>query len=410
MTQRSEYHTLESMHAAEDVKPARSRVPSTAQLVKLALVLALLAVCLRLGGMRDALPATIVNTALLKAAMKASMGVPVSPVAVATDIPTSFPPTPFQTRAMSEIAQRAGKQATAEAWLVRGLSDPATAYLSQFELCLLYWNAAQYGRAREACRGTKESAVYWLNRGYVADQEGERAEALIYFQMAGSINPGMGVAWQQTGNALFALGRYEEAIPAFERVLALEKAPTASVYQSLGRAHLQQKDAPAARKVLDEGLAAYPNQRGLYMLMAETYHKERDWAAADEWYDRLLQQWPSDYRGWAARGEVALADGRPRDAMSYYREAVKIRPEGDSYWMSLATAATAAGNMALASTSYRQAMELRPDDAALWMRAGRHLAQANQHDEARAVFEHVLELEPSSSEATTELARLDDAP
>lgn len=343
------------------------------------------------------------NLALLKAAMQASA----TPVAGATPAITTEQVSGLQARSLSLIAQAAGQRATAEVWLRRGLDDPHSAYLAQFELCRLYWNEGRRQEAREACRDTQASAEYWLDQGYRADQRGDRAEALAYFQMAANVDPALIAAWQQVGHAQFAFEHYGEAIQAYERVLALAQSPTADVVHALGQAYLEMGNPTLARDVLDRGLVMYPNQRELYLVMAETYRREEDLATADGWYGRILQRWPDDAQTWANRAEVATAGGRQVDAVGYWQEATANQPTDVGYWLALADAAAAVNNGRLATDAYQQAMALRPDDPSIWLRAGRFLADTNRLDEARAAFEHVLAVQPANDEAAARLAELE---
>jgi tetratricopeptide (TPR) repeat protein len=360
-----------------------------------AFLLGALVLGLRLAG--SASPGRMVdNRALLRAAMGADSAVP-QPAGT---------PTGFQARALSRIAQTAGQPATAETWLAHGLTDPASAYLAQFELCRLYWNAGRQAQAREACRDTLDSATYWLSRGYVADQSGDIEGALAYYQMAAATDGELTAAWHQIGRALFALGRYEEAIPAFERLMVLDATPTADVYDALSLSYLELDNPTMARDVLDRGLLFYPDQRVYYLAMADSYRREDNLEAAEGWYARMLQRWPHDAQAWAARGDTAVAGGRLRDAIDYYRQAAANQPEGVGYWINLASTAVAAEDFPLATQAYRRAMELRPDDPAVWLHAGRFLVESGQVDEARAVFEHILVLQPDNDEAATQLAAL----
>jgi tetratricopeptide (TPR) repeat protein len=314
----------------------------------------------------------------------------------------------FQARALGRLAQAAGQRNIVELWLRRGLDDPQSGYLAQFELCRLYWDEGQRDVAREMCRDTQASAAYWLDRGYAADQAGDRDAALNFYQMAAAVDPALIAAWQQAGNSLFGLGRYDEAIPAYERVLALASTPPVAVIHSLGRAYLAVDNLTMARDVLNRGLAHYPNQREIFLVMAETYRQEADRITAESWYVRILQRWPGDDQTWAKRAEVAAADARWEDAIEYYQEAAKLRPEDSGYWLGLAAAAAVAGNTALATHAYQQALALRPDDPGLWLRAGRFLAETEQINAARVTFEHVLELQPDHAEAAAQLSALDN--
>lgn len=391
---------------AEQPVPVPAAAPAAGhsvagRLAAAALLLGLVVVVTRLVAVRGTLADAPMNAALLRAAMGDS--------AIAVD---SLPATPtgLQARALSAAARHAGNPAAAETWLIRGLSDPTSAYLAQFELCRLYWSQGQPARAREACRGSVASADYWLNLGYLADQRSAFDEALAYFEMAAAADPQLIAAWHQLARALFAAKRYEEAVLAYERVMALDPRPAADVYHTLSLSYLALNNPTMARDVLERGLLVYPEQRPYYLNMAEAFHAEGDLETADSWYARMLQRWPNDAQAWAARAQTAAEAGRFDDAVTFYQEATNNQPEGAGYWMSLAATLADTGQVEAASEAYRRAMELQPDNLSLWLHAGRFLAEAGRRDEARTVFEHVLALQPENSEAATQLSELSATP
>lgn len=398
-----DYQHLDQPTAEESAAPERDARSRINQLVVMALVVAIGAVAMRAYTLRDDLRDAAINPVMLKTAMQAAAGTTISTVDAANKLAGRGRTSGFQARAMNIIAQRAGQETTAEAWLKQGLADPPSAYLAQFELCLLYWNQGRRDLARESCRGTKDSALYWLNHGYVADQAGDKAEALAAFQMASSIDPELTEAWHQLGHALFMAKRYGEAIPVFERVMALEALPEADVFYSLGESYLQVDNRQMARDVFDRGLQLYPTERTYYLGMAESFRREGDLDTAESWYVRMLQRWPDDHQAWANRGEIALAGGRAQDAESYFREATIIQPEDVGYWISLASIAADTGNYSTVVEAYSRATELRPEDANLWLQYGRYLVVVGRLREAKPVYERVLELEPDNREAAFQL-------
>lgn len=370
-------------------------------------MLGIIVLSIRIADIHENLGDKLANPSILKAVMRTITAEPEF-----VDIPKSqFPDgesSGLRARAMSEIAQAAGQSVTAEIWLIHGLVDPSSAYLSQFELCLLYWNEGRRDRALNACRGTKSSAVYWLNQGYLADERGDKPEALAYYEMAGFTDPDMVDAWHHIGITLFSLKRYDEAIEAYERVMALDPTPSPDVYDSLGQSYLQNGNPTMAREVLNRGLMIYPSRREYYVGMADTYRVENDLDSADSWYARTLQRWPNDAQVWSARGDVASRSGRQSDAIEYYQHAAENQPEGFGYWMSLASTAAMVGDIPLATESYRSALALRPDDVGAWLHAGRFFVNSNQMAEAKEVFEHILVLQPDNDEAAIQLAEIRD--
>lgn len=378
----------------------------TGRLITLTMLLGILALGLRVVSLRQDIDDVTVNPPLLKAVMNGAAGTPGSTAEAAKTLSNQGTVSAFQVRALSRIAQHAGQWTTAKAWLTRGLDDADAGYLAQFELCLLYWDQGRRDYAREACRDTRSSALYWLNRGYIADQNEEHDEALTAFQMAAAVDPERIAAWHQLGHALFAAGRYEEAILAYERVMALSPTTPADVFHSLGRAYLETGNPTMARDVANRGLIIYPMERVLYLVMADSYRQEGDLDTVESWYVRMLQRWPYDASIWAKRGELAAAAGRLHEAEAYFQEAIGIQPDDVGYWSSLAAAAVAGGNKSLARDAYQRATALRPDDAALWLQSGRYLADAGWTSDAQVAFKRVLELEPDNDEAFRRLAAL----
>ena len=401
----SETDRIRSAELPADAAPRTDRrtiLPSTSgRLAVAVLLLGLMVVAARLVALRGVLADAPTNAALLRAAMGDAE-------IRAEALPAT--PTGVQARALSAAARRAGTPATAEAWLIHGLTDPTSAYLAQFELCRLYWQQGQLARARETCRGSVVSADYWLNLGYLADQRSAFDEALAYFEMAAATDPELTAAWHQLARALFAAQRYEEAVLAYERVMALDPTPVADVYHTLSLSYLALGNPTMARDVLERGLLIYPEQRPYYLNMAETFRAEGDLETADSWYARMLQRWPNDAQAWAARAQTAAEAGRFDDAITYYQEATNNQPEGAGYWMSLAATLAETGQVEAAAEAYRRAMALQPDNLSLWLHAGRFLVESSQRDEARAVFEHVLAMQPENSEAAAQLTELSAPP
>lgn len=405
MTNQGRYQPVQQVSLDTEIIPAARDRHLRSRITALAFLIGALALCFRLVALRNELGSDLRNPALLRTAMQAAAGTPV-PTNVAAGGWSGRAPSGLQARALSEIAQAAGQTATAEVWLVHGLSDPSSNYLSQFELCLLYWNEGRRAQAREMCRGSGSSALYWLNQGYLADQRSDPEEALANFQMAAATDPDMIPAWHQLARTLFAVKRYDEAIPAYERMMVLDQTPPADVYDALGRAYIELDNPTMARDVLARGLLLYPDQRVYYLSMAQTFRMESDLEAADSWYERMLQRWPNDAQAWAARAQTADTAGRFDDAIAYYQKAADNQPQGAGYWMNLASVAATAGNVPLASEAFEKAMALQPENISIWLHAGRFYAETDQPDEARNVFEHVLVLQPENSEAAAQLTEL----
>jgi len=378
-------------------------------IVRATLVVAAITLCVRLFSLRPLPDQAAVNVTLLKAVMTPASRS--SNQESSTDISSlKRPVSGFQARALAQLAAVVDDSAAVETWLAEGLTDQPSFELTQFELCLLYWNAGRRDVALQACQGTRASAKYWLNQGLNQLGLGNQDEALAYFQMAGYTDSSNAEAWRQLGLGLFAGGYYDKAVIALERVFALESKPPADVYESLGAAYLKLNNVAMARDIFNRGLSVYPDDRVLYLGISDTYRLENDFAAADSWYSRLLQRWPYDAHAWGLRGQLAEQDGRMEDAVTYYEEAIATQPDGLGYWLNLALAAQATGDIPQATEAYLRVLEFRPEDTSTLLQVGRFLVETDQIDEARELFERVLVLQPDNDEAAALLAGLVNPP
>ena len=140
--------------------------------------------------------------------------------------------------------------------------------------------------------------------GNLSGLMGKANEALAYYQdalrLADELNDrlsqascGFNVGW-----ALQQLGRWEDAVESFYRVLAIKDVPDiadlhCSVYSCLGVLFLR-RDKPIKavdmfKKVLDMPRASPSNLRDTWTNIGEAYQRMADFAGASEAFDRALQ-------------------------------------------------------------------------------------------------------------------------
>ncbi len=387
---------------AAEAAAARVARPS-ARFWVLALVLLTLAVGVAARGsdLRAAGQRSLAHIALLRATMPAGYTLWEPEPARATGIPDGM-----AARAFARLAEAAGQPAAAEQTLAAAVAARPADGLTRFVLCRFYADGGRWAEARQTCAKHPESLGYWLLMGVRAVDGGRAEEAVELFRVAVSASPDDPVAWHQLGRATFAAHRFDEAIPAFERVLALDPGQPFDVFNSLGTAYLAAGDPEKAQATAARGLLIYPNHRELYLIVGESLRRQGELEAADDWYRQWLERWPEDTYAWAQRGELAMQRGRAAAAVSYFQQATVLEPQTAGFWLNLARAAADAGNQAQATTAYETALALWPDDAATWLLAGRFLMQTGQSERARAVYEHVLALQPDNGEAAAALAQL----
>lgn len=368
----------------------------------IALLLVLAAAATQLPAAQAALGRSLATTALLRQVMGTSEQT--------AELPALPEATGAQARALAIMAEDAGQQDAAERFLAAALARDPADELTRFQLCRFYTRQDRWEEAQQTCAGSVASVEYWIQMGVRETDAKRYDEGIHWFQLAAATDPNHSEAWHLLGRAYLNADRFAEAIPAYERVLALDDVQPFDVFNSLGTAYLAVDDLERARQTAERGLLIYPNRRELYLIVGESLHGLGQLDAAEAWYSQWLQQWPHDAFAWSQRGEVAMARQRPADAIGYFQQATVAAPEAAGYWMNLALAAGANGNTTLATAAFDKALLLRPDDATIWLKAGHFLRDTNQTERARVAYEHVLSLQPDNSEAAAELTSLTAAP
>jgi tetratricopeptide (TPR) repeat protein len=159
------------------------------------------------------------------------------------------------------------------------------------------------------------------------------------------------------GDGFMREGRFAEAIPEYEKVLARD-ASNAVIYYNLGIAHHMEGRPEKAAELYREALAISPKE--------------------------------PNYRENLA---LALADaGKPVEAIQEFREVLRADPGNKTALLKLAYLYDTQGNPERAVSTYEKALEADPDyaDAHYWL-AKTLLAQGKK-DEARGHARRALEL------------------
>ncbi|HEY2178968.1 MAG TPA: tetratricopeptide repeat protein [Caulobacteraceae bacterium] len=129
-------------------------------------------------------------------------------------------------------------------------------------------------------------------------------------------------AFQQLGDALGELGRFDEAAEVFEAGLA--EAPDAIILHiGLGYIHLRRNDRAAARHQFETARTAAPQRRDAAVGLARVMALDGEFAAAADLYREVLETQPGD---WPRRIELAkclLELGQRQDGEAMLREAAR---------------------------------------------------------------------------------------
>lgn len=127
------------------------------------------------------------------------------------------------------------------------------------------------------------------------------------------------------GQALFGLGRFDEARTTLEKVAA--GRPVASAYAGLARMALFQGDLTGATRYLDAGLAQFPDNVALRLLRGEQQMQTLDFEAARRTYEALSADQPNNMGAGVGLARAELALGRVEPARVVIDDLLEKQPK-----------------------------------------------------------------------------------
>lgn len=162
------------------------------------------------------------------------------------------------------------------------------------------------------------------------------------------------------GYSLTELGRYEEALTAYDQ--ALEQQPDFSWAWA---------------------------RKGRTLRLLDRYDD------ALKCYDKALVLQPRYAWAWNGKGVILERLGRLDEALTCFQTATDLHPDDVWYWYNLGSAQTALGKLDDARDILKHALELDPAHAHSWAKLGQVLRQMNAPTESIEAYENAIRLEPT---------------
>ena len=245
-----------------------------------------------------------------------------------------------------------------------------------------------------AGRAALEPAVALFRGGRIAE-----AEALLRDLLA--TQPANADALELLGTALGIQGRHGEALDAFER--ARDARPSSvSIRRNRAQALFHLGRMEEARAELEKALRMRPDNAASWALLGNVLAALRDAAGAERAYRRALQHEPTPQ----AHYNLALLlqeNGRADEAIAAYRQALASAPGFAPAHNNLANALKMRGRLDEALAHYAEAVRHDPGLADAVSNYGAALREAGRADAAIPVLERALALRPDSWAALNNL-------
>ena len=181
----------------------------------------------------------------------------------------------------------------------------------------------------------KMTAKEWVKKGITLGKLGKYEEALDAFNKAIEINPQYDLAWYNKGVTLGELGRQEEALDAYNKAIEID---------------------------------------------------------------------PQDASAWYNKGVILGELGRQEEALDAYNKAIEIDPQYARAWYNKGVALGELGRHEEALDAFNKAIEIDPQYARAWYNKGVALGILGRYEEVLDAFNKAIEIDPQDARAFTNLA------
>ncbi|MEN6350358.1 MAG: tetratricopeptide repeat protein [Syntrophomonas sp.] len=208
----------------------------------------------------------------------------------------------------------------------------------------------------------------YYDQGVELFNQGNYEDALHHFEEAASLNPSESAYYDWQGSCLYYLVAFDEALPAFNKALALEPYYTTYEYKGVCLAALDRLEEALA--AFEQSIALHPYQNNYFWKAAVLVDLQEFNQAADTYLTVAVLNGISDEN-------KALA----------YNNAAYVLYLGQNY----AAAMTAAEN----------GLALKPDKPNLYKNKGLILEAQGNYDEALENYNRALQIDPENEASLT---------
>ncbi len=208
--------------------------------------------------------------------------------------------------------------------------------------------------------------------------------------------PGNRIVLENLGMAYDRLGKFEQAVEAYEPVVRSGMTyPPA--YPEYARVLIKTKRFDEARRVLDKALGMRPVNPDAYTLLAAFAWKDGDSARASSYELRFLEGLTNRKEAWGevyeSLGRILLDMDEPRLGVRFLRDAAVEKPGDASPRSALARALVVTGDLANGEREAKAALALNASSAEAHALLGELYEQRGSLEQARTHFRRYLELD-----------------
>ena len=239
-----------------------------------------------------------------------------------------------------------------------------------------------------------KSAAVWFNKGFALSSLGRYDEALQAYDRAIEIDPSLAAAWNNKGLALYDLGKYYEAIKAYDEAIRLYPN-FADAWSNKGITLIKQGKHDEAIKAYDEAIRLDPNHVDTWYNIGWALDDQGKYDEAIKAYDEAIKLDPNYVDAWNNKGNVLNAQGKYDEAINCFDKSIRLDPNFAGAWNNKGFALDNQGKYNDAIKACNEAIRLDPTFAMPWNNKGIAHHNLGKYNDAIKAYDEAIRLDPN---------------
>ncbi len=239
----------------------------------------------------------------------------------------------------------------------------------------------------------KDKAEAWSFLGVLLALTQKPEEALPHFDRAIALAPRNAGLYSNKGNALCVLERYKEALPLYHKAIELDPN-NARLYYNKALALFHSDRYTEALPLYDKAIELEPEESSFYFNKAITLRNMERYEKAVPLYDKAIELDPKDASFYYNKGEALCDLKHYEEALPLYDKAIELDPNDTLFYIGKALPLSKLKRYEDVLALCDKAIEVEPKTGVFYSLKARTLCKLKRCEGALPLFDEAIALDP----------------